>query len=387
MFTPAVAQAVSDPTLQATTTGLEPSAPPTTVPPPVSDSPRPELATEVAGSAGHWKTGEVAVQVHRPTAKKKRWEKEPEGVEQPSSAPASNFESLSETLTEAIREWESKPVQASAPPVVEEVVPPPDTRPEWMQASDAITFTSSGKHVPRIQPVPPVFPSSDEPEPARSIAESAVDVLFSPSRTGSHPQQPETPSWTKPRPRLVARLHRVRIGVISFVGSCFSTTRSLTFLALAVATATVVVAGMGVGVLGVTWMTMEEPPSGLYQGLTINPPRAISDPRRNGYFMLLGFDAASGDDPLQAGYERKGNETDVTAARACMSGDDPKDGTSSAGASAHVVKGWFRSGDPLAQLKGQGETIRSLVARESSSLARYQKWIGKQVKLPLTERW
>jgi hypothetical protein len=40
----------------------------------------------------------------------------------------------------------------------------------------------------------------------------------------------------------MARLHRVRIGISSFIGSCFSTTRSLTFLALMITIATVVVA-------------------------------------------------------------------------------------------------------------------------------------------------
>jgi hypothetical protein len=120
-------------------------------------------------------------------------------------------------------------------------------------------------------------------------------------------------------------------------------------------------------------MVMEDPPSALYRNLTINPPRVVTDPKKNGYLLLLGFDAPAGEDPVQAGYERK--DRDAAAAQVCMSGDDAKDGISSGGASAHVVKGWFRSGDPVGQLKGQRDTIRTLAARESSSLARYQQWL------------
>ena len=354
----------------------DPPAQPAHASPPVSDKPLPEPTKQDVDLSSHWNTGEVAVQVHRPSPKKKRGEKDPEGVVQPPSAPTAKLESLTETLSEALREWESEPVQATPPPVVEEVVAPPeDTRPEWMQATDAITFTSSGRHTPRIEPVLPAPVPYDEPEPAPSVAESAVDVLFSPGRTDSYSYTQDAASWAKPRPRFVARLHRVRIGVASFIGSCFSTTRSITFVAMTMATATVVVAALGVGGLGVVWMAMEEPPSGIYQSLTINPPRLITDPKKNGYFLLLGFDAPTGQDPLQAGYERKVSERDMTAGRVCISGDDPKDGISSAGASGHVVKGWFRSGDPLAQLKGQGETLRTMVAGETSSLSRYQKWV------------
>ena len=173
----------------------------------------------------------------------------------------------------------------------------------------------------------------------------------------------------------MARVHRIRIGVSSFIGSCFSTTRSLTFLALMLAITMVVLAAAGIGALGLAWMAMEEPPNSLYHTLTITPSRVVSDPKKNGYLLLLGFDAPSGQDPVQAGYERKADDHDLAAAQVCMSGDDANDGSGSAGAAAHVLKGWFRSGDPAAQIKGQGETIRSLVSRESTALARYQRWL------------
>ena len=106
----------------------------------------------------------------------------------------------------------------------------------------------------------------------------------------------------------MARVHRIRIGVSSFIGSCFSTTRSLTFLALMLAITLVVMAAVGIGALGLAWMAMEEPPNSLYHTLTITPSRAVSDPKKNGYLLLLGFDAPSGQDPIQVGYERKADD-------------------------------------------------------------------------------
>ena len=341
---------------------------------------KPTETAPPANAPSHWNTGEVAVQVHRPTQKKKPWIQAPGEVEQapvpPIPAPA--LEALSETLSAAIREWKSAPVEAAASAVPEEIVPPPEeVRPDWMQASDAITFDAPASTPPKIKSWSdsPVVSARESAEPAHAAAASAVDVLFSPSSPDEYVTSHGRPSWSKPRPRFMARVHRIRIGLSSFIGSCFSTTRSLTFLALMLAITMVVVAAAGIGALGLAWMAMEEPPNSLYHTLTITPSRVVSDPKKNGYLLLLGFDAPSGQDPVQAGYERKADDRDLAAAQVCMSGDDGKDGSGSAGAAAHVLKGWFRSGDPAAQIKGQGETIRSLVSRESTALARYQRWL------------
>jgi hypothetical protein len=136
---------------------------------------------------------------------------------------------------------------------------------------------------------------------------------------------------------LIARLHRIRISIWSLIWSCFSTTRSLTFLVLMTAVAVVVVVAAGLAAIGLTWMVMEDAPSSLYQNLTISPPRTIMDAKKNGYLMLLGFDAPAGLDPLQAGYERKPGLQDKAAAQICSGGDEAKEGTGSAGASGQVV--------------------------------------------------
>ena len=96
----------------------------------------------------HWSTGEVEVQPHRPTEKKRNWDKEKgeATVVPPTSSPFG--EEDPEPLAEPSHGWESAPSEAVPPlveavvPAVEEVVPQEDTRPEWVRASESITFVN-----------------------------------------------------------------------------------------------------------------------------------------------------------------------------------------------------------------------------------------------------
>jgi hypothetical protein len=120
---------------------------------------------------------------------------------------------------------------------------------------------------------------------------------------------------------------------------------------------------------------MEAPPSSVYQNLTMSPPQTVTDSRKNGYFLLLGFDAPAEQNPLQEGYERKVEGSDLQAANACMVGDEGK-GAPTTGASPNVARGWFTSADPAAQLAAQTTAIRSAAAQESLALRRYQRWLS-----------
>jgi hypothetical protein len=167
---------------------------------------------------------------------------------------------------------------------------------------------------------------------------------------------------------------RVRIGISSFIGSCFSTTRSIVLLCLGLALFGVALVAVGIGAVGLAWMVMEDSPSPVYHNLTTSPPQALTDSRKNGYFLLLGFDASAEQDPLQAGYERKVAGSDLQAASACMLGDEGKETTT--GASDNVIRGWITSADPVAQLKPQAAAVRSWAAQESLALRHYQQWLS-----------
>jgi hypothetical protein len=339
-----------------------------------------EPTSPTAVPSEHWNTGEVAIQVHRPSKKRKRSRYGPEEAEPKASPVSPTTESLSDELSQTQREWISTSNEAT--PLIEETVSAsasPDTRPDWMQATDAITFDRPATPaVAAWSDAPAVPASAREAEAPPSAAASAVDVLF--ARSGPIDEvRPHIPLWSKPAPRLIARLHRIRISIWSFIWSCFSTTRSLTFLVLMTAVAVVVVAAAGLAAIGLTWMAMEDAPSLVYQNLTISPPRTITDGKKNGYLLLLGLDAPAGSDALQAGYERKPGPQDKVAALSCSGGDEPKEETGSAGASGQVVRGWIRSGDVLSQAKGQSASIRSFVSRESLTLGRYQQWLSMPI--------
>jgi hypothetical protein len=180
----------------------------------------------------------------------------------------------------------------------------------------------------------------------------------------------------------MARLHRVRIGIVSFVCSCFATTRSIVISILTVVVICAILAMVGIVAIEVAWRVMEDSPNAAYQNLTTGPQRSSADTKKNSYFLLLGFEAPRGRDAVQAGYERKTDDNDLLAARACLKGHDEAGTLPTTSASSSVMRGWLKSSDPAARFKGQAESVRSWTAQESTALGRYQQWL----KLPF-EDW
>ncbi|HKP01708.1 MAG TPA: hypothetical protein VJU02_08750 [Nitrospiraceae bacterium] len=168
---------------------------------------------------------------------------------------------------------------------------------------------------------------------------------------------------------------RIRIGISSFIGTCFSTTRSIVLLCVGLTLSSALLVAIGIGAIGLAWIMMETPPSSVYHDLTLSPPQASTDSRKNGYFLLLGFETPAEQNPLQAGYERKAERNDLQAANACMRGDEGK-GTATTGASPSIVRGWFTTADPAARLALQTTAIRSAAAQESLALRRYRQWLS-----------
>ncbi len=228
------------------------------------------------------------------------------------------------------------PVVEAVVPIVGKVVPQEDTRPEWVRASESITFVNTPPPSSATWQDSGVESIHSKPESAFSVAASAVDVLFDSTGEKSQVSTRDRLTSPRPRPRFAARVARVRIGISSFIGSCFSTTRSIVLLCVGLALSCVALVAVGIGAVGLAWMVMEVPPSPVYHNLIASPPLALTDSRKNGYFMLLGFEAPGEQDPLQVGYERKVDASDLQAASACMLGDEGKGTT---GAPANGVRG------------------------------------------------
>lgn len=356
----------------STDTAALPSVPPAPV---ESAPPHP---TE---NPSHWSTGEVAVQHHRPSRKKRRWEKE---IVEPSAPEPTSARSLDEPV-EALAEPSAETINRmseATPSPSSPIIPEEDTRPEWVRESESITFVRQEPQSPVAWDEIPSDLTGSKPEPIVSAAASAVDVLFESTGRGSQVRTHERLATSKPRPRFMARLHRVRIGLVSFVCSCFATTRSIVISILTLVVVCAVLAMAGIVVIEVAWRVMEEPPSAAYQSLTTGPQRSSADTKKNSYFLLLGFEAPRGQDALQAGYERKAGDNDLLAARACFKGHDDASSLPATSASSSVIKGWLKSSDPAARFKGQAESVRSWTAQESTALGRYQQWL----KLPF-EDW
>lgn len=350
--------------------------------PPLSEiaSAEPAVLLAPIETPSHWSTGEVEVQTHRPTDKKRNWDKEKGEATVVPPAPVPVVEEY-EPVVMPRADWESTPSAAPPPvvesvaPVIEPVVHEVDTRPEWVRASESITFVNPSPSSPTTWQDSGIESVPSKPEPAFSVAASAVDVLF--DSTGQRHQAPtqDRTAQSRPSPLFATRVARIRSGLSSMIESCFSTTQSMVILCLVLALACAAIVAIGIGGVGVAWLVMEEPPTPVYRNLTASSPQVHTDPRKNGYFMLLGFGSSSERDPLQAGYERKVEGQELQAAQACMAGDEGA-GRTTTGASANVLRGWFSGTDPVAQMKPQAAAVRSWTAQEAVGLTRYQQWLS-----------
>ncbi|MDN5943161.1 MAG: hypothetical protein L0H94_14880, partial [Nitrospira sp.] len=345
---------------------------------PLSATPNDAPSNETGSS---WSTGEVEVQPHRPSEKKRNWDKEKGDAPLDPEVSLPVIEAAPASATELSRSggWESVPSEAaplveSVAPILDKVAPPEDTRPEWVRASESITFVSTPPPFTEPREDPSTESAHSKPEPEVSVAASAVDVLFDSTGENRQVHTQDRLASPRPQPRVSRKMARVRSRISSFIGSCFSTTRSMVLLCVGLVFSCVILMAIGLGAVGLAWIMMEAPPSSTYQNLTASPPLALTDSTKNGYFLLLGFDVPGEQNPIRAGYERHAEETDPRAAHSCMLGDEGKGAT--AGTPANVTHEWFTSADPMAQLKSQGASIRLWAAQESFALKRYQQWLS-----------
>jgi hypothetical protein len=327
---------------------------------PVAESVSPGLS---AGDLSHWKTGEVAVQTHRPTPKKRKKTSQPQGE---SSAPLLPREEPV-FRTEVEEERQSAQNSSEEAPNKE----PVPQQEEWIRTGESIRFVEPAVSVAEAVPEASAQVETRAPTPL-STAASAVDVLFESSGRFTKTAKRERSSEPKPRPRLRTKLSRVRIAITVFLSSCFSTTRAIVTSIVALIVLSAALAALAVGAVGLTWMIMEEAPSPAFHSLTTIPQRALADSKKNGYLLLLGFEAPVGLDPIQAGYERKPDRLQAGQAAACLGGSGGAGGVQ---ASAAVAKGWFKSADPVGQFKSHQDTIKGWTTQGETALTRYKQWV------------
>ncbi len=323
-----------------------------------------QMPSPSTGDVAPWKTGEVAIQPHRPSPKKRKKTPEPESDIPP--VLLSREETVHRKAEESLRQ------EAAFADARARMPEPAPQQEKWIRTGESIRFIEpepSGASA--APPHAPVQAETDATAPI-STAAAAVAVLFESSGRFTKTATRERLAEPKPRPRLGAKLSRIRIAITVFLSSCFSTTRAIVTSLVALVVLSGALAALMTGAVGLAWIIMEEPPSPAFHSLTTTPQRTLSDSKKNGYLLLLGFDAPVGDDPIQAGYERKPDGQDADMAAACVGG--PNSGSHGrANASASVANGWFRAADPAGQFKSHQDTIKGWI--NDSALARYKQWL------------
>ncbi|MGZ9146627.1 MAG: hypothetical protein ACXW4A_12460, partial [Nitrospira sp.] len=307
-------------------------------------------------------------------AQQRIWESPPEIAE--SSQPARE---IAEVQAHEPQPQAMAFVEAQTPIPIPVPEPVPEQE-EWIKAGESIRFIEQPHAAPSAQ----VSPESSERQDvgrSMSVAAAAVNVLFESSQNAKAIETREDVAASKPRRTSGSTLIRARAAIAGFVSSCFSTTRALVVTCLGLVMLSGILMALGIGAIGLTWLIMEESPSPTFQSLTTTPQQTLSDYKTNGYLFLLGFDVSVGQDPIQAGYDRKPETHDGKLALACFgsSGSSTMEGSN---ASTKIMRGWVRSSDPVGAFKSHQQAIKEWGNQHESVLNRYSQW----QKLPF-EDW
>lgn len=133
------------------------------------------------------------------------------------------------------------------------------------------------------------------------------------------------------------------------------------------------IAGLFLEVSGLIWSSKKDPPGEAFLKLTEPLPRAVEHPLQNGYFLLLGFAAASGADPVQTGYDIW-LESD---ARPMQGFDLDKPGRNELRIPVEVdqVLPEWNTDNPLEEFQRRDALFRTSATRYRTLLLRYEQWL------------
>ncbi|WHZ24032.1 MAG: hypothetical protein OJF47_003144 [Nitrospira sp.] len=229
------------------------------------------------------------------------------------------------------------------------------------------------------------YPASPLDEPAFPSASSLVDpqeattvVVESPEdQPGKAKPVAVEASLVQPKPRKPAEgrdLHRIGQAAVSIVSAACSTTRSLVISVLALIGLMLVLMAGAVGGIALTWLVLEEQPTSAYHNMTAVPQHTLQEPGKNGYFLLLGFGAATTQDPLQAGMDGRAEAADRSFTDNCLLRVGNGSGAQQ-GASAEGLGKWLKGVDPAAQMRMSATGVKAWVAQAEVSMDRYRQWL------------
>ncbi|MGH7166868.1 MAG: hypothetical protein ACREIS_15225 [Nitrospiraceae bacterium] len=124
----------------------------------------------------------------------------------------------------------------------------------------------------------------------------------------------------------------------------------------------------------VLWLSIEESTSGPVQNLQQTPARSLHDPKKNGYFLLLGFGADASADPVKEGYERWQKSGD-SPGQGCSGVDGESRGPLHFPPGAQMLAAWFLVSDPAARFQNESARTNSWIAQSRPLMERYRQWL------------
>jgi hypothetical protein len=127
-----------------------------------------------------------------------------------------------------------------------------------------------------------------------------------------------------------------------------------------------------IGLVALTWLALEQRPSPTFQALAAAPPQSIPDPKRNGYFLLLGLGESSSVDPMKAGYERW-QRVELQRPR-CTDPVEETDRPLLTAADPVALSGWFRGGIPTTQFRVRRAALEGWARSNHLLTSRYEQW-------------
>ncbi len=281
-----------------------------------------------------------------------------------------------------VSEWSGSEEEQFADP---EPTPVTDRRSLWARwiRKSPTEDQASDVAVEGEQQEEPVIRTWEREAPAYSHqanAASAVEVLFDDRPFPSSFEGTARRRRSKLTLKISAGLARLRFAILVFLQTGFFTTRAIVVSLNLLVGGTAAIALLTAGVVAVGWIIQEEKPSKSYQNIGTLPQRALADPTRNGYLILMAFDAPASENVFQVWLElhSRGNHAELAAA--CLGGNSGGDAQKSA--TAMSIQGMFQSADPVRDIQSQATNVRSWVKQIGTELTRYKQWL----KLPF-EDW
>src|SRR5215217_8292783 len=135
-----------------------------------------------------------------------------------------------------------------------------------------------------------------------------------------------------------------------------------------------IVLGIFLEISGLIWSSKGDNPSDTFLKLSEPPPRTIEHPLDNGYFLLLGFAAASGSNPVQTGYDIW-MESDTRRTQHGFNLDKPGRSDLRLPMAVDEVLPEWNAENPVVEFQRHAVLIHTSTARYSTLLGRYDQWL------------